>query len=394
MLAVEREIEEIPEAQFAIAQEQQIVEYVAAKHEISPLVIDEANAQAERREISLRCEDFGRTVLVDGLSLDVTIPYTGEIGLWRQKPNPWREPFPTGTVKAQSDEHGYLEISVCSPVNAPGNAFNQLLERRLENIKFYLAQQNEAIDEFNAAIPSRVTELIAKRRQKLDKIGEIAETFKIPLRRREGAPNLSMIPVKRRLVRPLPPAPDKPQQFGIPDEDYEHILSVIRHEGRTYEATPSTYAIHDEEGLRDIILAHLNGHYQGDATGETFRKKGQTDIRIEFRDRAAFVAECKVWRGQKELRKAIDQLLGYLTWRDCRSSIIIFNKHVVGFSRIQNTLPSVLESHPHFVRGLSHSPAGEWRYEFTSPDDADQHVTVHVFLFNLYADGNSEDANR
>jgi len=84
--------------------------------------------------------------------------------------------------------------------------------------------------------------------------------------------------------------------------------------------------------LRDILLAHLNGHYQGDATGEAFRRSGKTDIRIEDGIRAAFVAECRVWNGQKELSQAIDQLLGYLTWRDCKAAIIIFNKHNSKFS--------------------------------------------------------------
>jgi hypothetical protein len=46
------------------------------------------------------------------------------------------------------------------------------------------------------------------------------------------------------------------------EDDYEFILKVIRHEGRTYETTPKTFAVHDEEELRDIIVAHLNGHYE------------------------------------------------------------------------------------------------------------------------------------
>ena len=136
----------------------------------------------------------------------------------------------------------------------------------------------------------------------------------IPLKIHDGAPSVRPIQIKRTLVKPLPPPPKsgfKPEP-GITDEDYEHILSVIRHEGRTFEATPRTCAVHDdEEELRDIILAHLNGHYQGGATGETFRRSGKTDIRIEDQDRAAFVAECKVRRGQKELLAAIDQLLSY-----------------------------------------------------------------------------------
>jgi hypothetical protein len=79
------------------------------------------------------------------------------------------------------------------------------------------------------------------------------------------------------------------RRYGV-----RNILTIIRHDGRTFEATPKTYAVHDEEELRDIIRAHLNGHYKGDATGETFRRAGKTDLRIEAESRTAFVAECKV----------------------------------------------------------------------------------------------------
>lgn len=86
--------------------------------------------------------------------------------------------------------------------------------------------------------------------------------------------------------------------------------------GRTFETSPSTFAVHDEEGLRNVIVASLNGHFPGEATSETFRKKGKTDIHIEDKDRAAFVGECTLWYGEKQLQKKVSQLLGYLTWRD------------------------------------------------------------------------------
>ena len=74
-----------------------------------------------------------------------------------------------------------------------------------------------------------------------------------------------------------------------------------------------------------MVLAQLNGHFKGAATGEAFRGKGKTDIRIEQDDRAAFVGECKNWNGETGATKAIDQLLGYLTWRDGKAALIVFN---------------------------------------------------------------------
>lgn len=210
----------------------------------------------------------------------------------------------------------------------------------------------------------------------------------IPLRPREGLPAVEPLPIKRNLARPLPAAPKegfKPEP-GIQDVDYEHILAVIRHEGRTFEATPKTYSVHDEEGLRDILLAHLNGHYEGGATGETFRRMGKTDIRIEDANRAAFVAECKVWRGPQELAAACDQLLGYLTWRDCKAALVLFNKNNAKFSEILAKLPETLRAHPLYIKTVAETSSGEWRYLFRSREDEARLVTVHVMAFNLYVD--------
>jgi hypothetical protein len=159
---------------------------------------------------------------------------------------------------------------------------------------------------------------------------------------------------------------------------------VIRHAGRTFETAPATFAKHDEEELRDFILAFLNSHYEGDATGETFRVKGKTDIRIESDNRAAFVGECKVWRGQKQISEALDQLLNYLTWRDCKAALVVFNKDVAGFADIQKKVSETLAEHTNHIRSIDTNPYGEWRFCCRSKDDSDRPITTHVFLFNLY----------
>lgn len=131
-------------------------------------------------------------------------------------------------------------------------------------------------------------------------------------------------------------------------------------------------------------MAHLNGHYNGLANGEAFRKKGKTDICIEFENRAAFVAECKLWKGDKQITEAVNQLLGYLTWRDCKTALVIFDKDVARFTQLQQKMQKILESHPNFIRSTAANKSGEWRVVYRSSDDPDRMVTVHVFLFNLF----------
>lgn len=69
------------------------------------------------------------------------------------------------------------------------------------------------------------------------------------------------------------------------------------------------------EVITPHLLATLNTHYD-QATGETFRKIGKTDILIEFDNKAAFIGECKIWHGEKVFQDAIQQVLNYSTWRD------------------------------------------------------------------------------
>jgi hypothetical protein len=155
--------------------------------------------------------------------------------------------------------------------------------------------------------------------------------------------------------------------------------------GRTFETTPDTYAVHDEEALRNVILSHLNVSFEGAATGETFRRSGKTDIRIESGKRAAFVGECKVWKGAKELGDAVNQLLGYLTWRDCKAAIVVFNKKNAKFSALIENIPTAFQSHPKFVQRLNSGGEGEWEYRMTSLEDEGRTIRVHVFAFNLFA---------
>jgi hypothetical protein len=131
-------------------------------------------------------------------------------------------------------------------------------------------------------------------------------------------------------------------------------------------------------------LAHLNGHFEGAATGEAFRRSGKTDIRIEDNTRSAFVAECKVWRGSGEVTKALDQLLSYLTWRDSKAALVIFNKDVGRFSELPMKLKASMIEHPLFMSELGSDQAGEFRVVMRSSEDEGRRVTVHGFLFNLY----------
>jgi hypothetical protein len=222
------------------------------------------------------------------------------------------------------------------------------------------------------------------RRNNADIINKALEIMNIPLKRNQNAP--SMIPLKRKLIRPSMPTAQREQSYEILEDDYNHILGVIRHVGATFERARKTFSKLDEEELRDVILADLNGHYMGLATSETFRNKGKTDINIEFENRAAFVGECKIWKGDKIFQETLDQLIGYLTWRDNKNAMIFFNKKNKGFKAVQDKINELISG----LKGCSqiNTKAGEWEFKLNTTD---YEKTIHVFLFNIYKDKESNE---
>lgn len=392
---IPQKVDAIPKDQFLASSEEDILENIIAQVEINPLAIYEDRMEQEPRETKI---DVSRSkernffsdrgpIKVDAVEITISIPFTGDPGLWNLSPGHYTSVFPHGDIRQpKNDGIGFLIIVYTQPKDEPTNKTKSCFDEELERIRKYLKSQKGQIDSFNASLSGYIQGAINARMEKLKTFDGIIEMLGIPLKRREDAPLIEPIPIKRKLIRPLPPPPKsgfKPEP-GITVQDYEHILSVIRHEGRTFETTPKTYAVHGEEELRDIMLAHLNGHYQGTATGETFRRSGKTDIRIEDQNRAAFVAECKLWRGKEELFKAINQLLGYLTWRDCKTALILFNKEIKKFNDLLIKIPEALRAHQKFKRALTEGVDGEWRFEFFSAEDESRQIIIHVFIFNLY----------
>lgn len=383
--SVWREVDGIPEENFAGMSDEEIAGYLIPRLEIDPLVLHEDLMTQTPREAKMTVEDYGRHIEVDAIEITLSIPYSGDIVLWSMKTNPYRT-HPRGTVfSPEANGIGHVEIPFTIRSSSSPEQCKKHVDGILELLRYYLGIQKGSISGFNQGLRATIQEATRIRRERLGKHAAMIQSLNIPLKRREGAPEITRIPIRRRLVRPLPTlAPGRQPEPGICDEDYEHILGVIRHEGRTFEATPETYRDFGEEDLRNIILAHLNGHYEGDAAGEAFRKSGRTDIRIENQERAAFVAECKIWHGAGEFSQAIDQLLGYLTWRDCKTALILFNKLNAGFKQIQDQIPQLLNDHRQYQRLGACKTAGEWRCGFRSPDDPERRVLVHTFIFNLY----------
>ena len=340
-------VNQISRDQFLASTDEELLENLMSELEVEPLEVYEDRMEMDHAETQVDVSGHpgrdwgfpGRTgpLLVPGTEVKVSIPFTGDSELWSFQPSRYTSTVPYGHVeRPRGDIPGRLVLTITKPHDAPPEEFKGMLDRLMPDIRFYLEGQRNDIEQFNKALPAQIQGAIASRRERLKKQEGLSDVLGIPMKQRQGSQSIEPINVKEKIIKPLPPPPKtgwKPEP-GIEEKHYQNILMIIRHQGRTFETTPATYSVHDEEELRDMMLASLNIYLKGQGSGELFRKSGKTDICIKEGDRAAFVGECTIWYGEKELLAKIDQLLGYLTWRDVKAALVIFNKNVKGFTEL------------------------------------------------------------
>ncbi|HRK84919.1 MAG TPA: hypothetical protein PK461_04340 [Alcaligenes faecalis] len=173
-------------------------------------------------------------------------------------------------------------------------------------------------------------------------------------------------------------------QTEIQTAPYGQVLTCIDSIGKMFERYPSTYAGKDEESLRDHILVSLGASLFGSATGESFNKRGKTDILV--RDVSGlnneFIGECKFWHGEKAYHATIDQLLGYLSWRDNKTAIILFVDNQ-NFSAVIEKIRDSTPKHKNYVRELTEEGESWLNYEFNLPDDPQRVIKIAVMAYHL-----------
>jgi hypothetical protein len=169
--------------------------------------------------------------------------------------------------------------------------------------------------------------------------------------------------------------------LALKPDEYDHILQVISDAGVAMERHPSVYDGKDEEALRDHFITVLSSHFQS-ATGESFNKKGKTDILIRHEKQNVFVAECKFWNGIKGFHSTIDQLLGYLTWRDSKAAVISFVKNKE-LTRVLEAIVKETPSHGCFVKYQGNKKDGWFMFEFHLPGDPGRSVQLAVMVFHF-----------
>lgn len=330
-----------------------------------------------RRHIS----DRSRPFYITGTRVEITVPFTGDRRAFDIRPTKF---LSLGELSARIQNS--LLIIGTEGVDMTQEQVKSRITGTLGDIRSYLEWLRNDAGKFNDGIRQLARMYIEQRRQKLLDDRNLTNELGFPLKRRPDVPKTFPAPDVRRKIRPSMPSAGKSPYNPEPvlsGDDYEHILSVMHNMALVMERSPSAFISADENTLRSHFLVQLNGHYEGQATGETFNFEGKTDILIRVDGRNIFIAECKFWSGAKKLGETIDQLLCYASWRDTKTAIVVFSRNK-GFSEVLETIPAVVKNHPNFKREIKTEAEESWfRYIFGQKNDPNREMFLTILTFDL-----------
>lgn len=299
--------------------------------------------------------------------------------------------FPiSGTAEMLSYQASTYSISPTYGKIVDGSVMVEVIERNLNadvirsnidrvknDIDKRVAWANGDLDRFRSHAEQSIRNAYTSRKERILNDREVEDALGIPVRT-STAPRPPVVARRKQVTLQA----RKAQANFIPEpvlEDaiYQDVLNVIRSWATSLERTPGTAAKLDEEELRDLLLGMLNGYWQGSAGGELFNGSGKTDILIREGDRNAFIAECKMWRGPKGVADALDQLLGYLVWRDSKAALVMFIKTADPAATIEK-LHAAVEAHPSYALTKdATNPSSRVDY-IVSADDEGRRVSLAV----------------
>lgn len=367
----------------------ELEEYFLGKSIINPLVL-QSDKQYIRSQSGTEIDvshDFNRAnfhggrPVVRGTKIELAIPFEGDPMLWRLSASTWS----TGGYPEIDIMNDEIVMSVCFPDDSinPGR-IKTSIERGIKSLEEAVRYLRDDVIRHNDGIKKSISQTLSKKREMAQAaVGAIAQ-LGIPIKRVDASPAF-VVPAKRRSQICAKP-PVETGMFSpepvLDMKEYEHILEVLRSMSLVIERNPTSFASLDEESIRDHFLIQLNGHYEGSATGETFNAAGKTDILIRSGNRNVFIAECKFWRGNKVFLEAVDQLLGYLTWRDTKCAIMIFNR-TKDSSSVRLKMHEAMQGVAEYRKTIHHNPDGESRYILIKRAEPGREVIVTTQLYEI-----------
>ena len=318
---------------------------------------------------------------VKGTVLGIAVPYAGDPQLWRLRASTYSlSGYPELEVRDD------VVVFLCSfPDDSPEpERLKTKIARTVQSLKEAVEHLASNVESHNQEAARVVKAALERKVQKAIAAVSAVQSLNIPIRKLSEAQTYG-IPARRRqspVRRPAVPAQKFKPEPVLELKEFEHILGILRSMSLVIERSPDSFVSLDEEGIRTHFLLQLNGHYEGAASGETFNAAGKTDILIRVDDRNVFIAECKFWRGPKSFAEAVNQLLGYLSWRDSKCALLIFNS-TKDSTAVRAKMHEVMIARNEYRKTTMHDPNGDARYVFVKPSDPGREIKIHTMLFDV-----------
>lgn len=267
------------------------------QYSLKPIKIGIAEAAAATNK-KIAKKLLGDRWIEEVQEIKVTIHYEGDKILLNCKPVGYSRVFPSHKHVLYSNV-----IVVYIVLNEPDAAmYKKELNAFETEISKNLERTNAQTEIYNDELSGFINNLLKAKEEKFNKQTSFLEKIGLNINPRSDEFMIPS-PIERKAV-PQPSA-ERTNGIKIPSLEskvYNDIREVLYHVGQAIERKPSLYKGKREEDLRDIFLLFLETRYESTTgVGEAFNKRGKTDILLKYANDGSnvFVAECKVWKGQK-----------------------------------------------------------------------------------------------
>jgi hypothetical protein len=371
-----------PPDDLLVTAEADVTEQLVERATIEVPFLARGDARLEpSREVMVKAQDFGRQSNVTVTRFTLVVPVTGASSTLEMTASRIAGGVVPGAI---DDFEGVLRLHCDDPDNAA--QAKAYFERALDQIEERLEWTRADIQAHNQQVAKQLPAAVAQRRAKLLRDRELQASIGYPIVKRPDADSHS-VPVKRKTITPA--RPRRPSghliafvpEPAIDEADYEAVLAVLRNARNALERSPSMSVKLGEEETRDLLLVALNAQFEGKAAGEVFNCTGKTDILVREGDRNVFIGECKIFDPKNKqsvdhvVTSALDQLLGYLTWRDTKAALLLFIRDA-NVSAIVDKAFAAISSHPNHKRPGRIST--EERHDYVLHANGDTNREIHL----------------
>ncbi|MFE4579698.1 hypothetical protein [Streptomyces chartreusis] len=363
--------------------EHDICEALEQRFLVDPLVLDREGTTADSvKEGYTTVREFDEDVRIPQTIVTISVPFTGDRNLFDLRPSSFTLSRPTATVQGNE-----LRLQWMGPLNHDPQHVRGNLDDQLDQIQKWVGWSTTQVRAHNELVAQTIAAAVQARKDRVLSNRNLQASLGFRMRERPDAQTYS-VPIRRKKIVPSRTAtasePFRPEP-ALDDGQYEAALGVLRNQRNALERSPGTSAKMGEEEIRNLLLVGLNSHFEGKAAGEVFNKTGKTDILIRVEDRHIFIGECKIWKGPKTITDTLDQLLGYLTWRDTKAALLLFIRSGAPGDVI--TKASVMfREHPNYKRDGKHATDERHDFVFHANGDTSREIKIAFLPFHLPKD--------